>query len=207
MEQYSLGEKRREDFHENPDKYLRIDEVGDLHLQWFYDKYAALRLLKNIPIFERAYDLLTERKNFSRRNAFGEMHGDHYLWIEKHPKIKVLVDQDQSHRYIYLMDGHRFHIRALEYEYNCPVYRRKQLKGITVAKFRKQGFKTKCQDNQDKRFGAFSYGDERDDGYILSADLSIKYHEKVEYADIRSISAIKNMEYWVPYLDDPEQLE
>jgi len=206
MEQYVLPNEKRNEFWQNPEQYLRIDDVGDLHVQWFYDMYAAKRLLKNIPIFERAYELLTTRKNFSRRNAFGEMHGDNYLWIEKHDKIKVMVHEGQSYRYIFIMNGHIFHIRALEYQFNFPPYRKKQLQGITISKFRKQGFKDECLNGKD-RFDAFSYGDNRDSGYILSANLQIKNHEKVEYADLRTIYAIKSMEYWVPYLDDTTQLE
>ena len=197
-----------DEFYKNPQKYIPLDDLGDLYLGWFYDRYVALRMLKNMPIFERAYELLTERKHYSRNNAFGEMHCDGYLWILKHDTIKVIVEERQSYKYIYINDGNHFYIRALEYKYNYPPYRRKELKGITEAKFKKQGFKPHCpQDPNEERFDAFTYGDSRDDGHLLSMDYWLKGHEKAENSDGHSIAAIKSLEYWVYYLDDPNELE
>lgn len=195
-------------FYNTPEKYVPISEIGDLHVQWFVDRYAALRMIKNMPIFEQAYSLLTERGNYSRKNAFGEMHCDGFLWIEKHPKIKVIIEERQSYKYIYIKEPCKFHIRALAYNLNYPEYRRTQLKGITIDGFRKQGFVSFCPDNVNaERFGAFTYGDARDEGYILSMDFLCKGMEKIEYADSRTISAIENMKYWQVYLDDPTELE
>ena len=200
--------KKYDEFHQNPDKYIPIDELGDLYLRWFNERYAALRMIKNMPIFEKAFNLLTERGNFSRDNAFGEMHCDGYLWVMKHEKIKVIVEERQSYKYIYIDDGSSFHIRALDYQSNYPAYRRNELKGITEAKFKKQGFKPYCpQDVNSKRFGAFTYGDARDEGYIMSMEYWFKGHEKCEYADGRTISAAQMIEYWQVYLDNPNELE
>ena len=203
-----LSKSDYENFYRNPDKHIPIDKLGDLYLNWFYERYAALRMLKNLPIFEKAYKILTDRKNYTRKNAFGEMHGDGYLWIVPHPKIKVIVEERQSFRYIYISDGYKFHIRALDYECNYPALKKNELKGITIQKFRKQGFVPYCSmDVNAKRFDAFTYGDRRDDGYVLSMEYCLKGFEKVDNPDGWSLSAIKNLEYWEIYLDDPSELE
>lgn len=196
-----------EHFYRNPDEYIPVDEIGDMYLNWFFERYAAIRMMKNLPIFKKAYRTLTKRGNFSREDAFGEMHCDGYLWIEKHPTVKVIIEERQSFKYIYMYDGFHFHIRALDYAYNYPDHRKRELKGITIEKFRKQDFAPHCPEKISERFDAFSYGDRRDDGYILSMDCYMKGFEKVDSPDMRTISAITNLEYWVHYLDDPSELE
>lgn len=202
-----LKKARKKEFYGDPEKYLCLDEVGDLHIQWFFDRYAALRMLQKMPIFDRAYELLTERKHFSRANSFGEMHCDGYLWIEKCEDVKVIVEERQSFRMIYIKDSYRFHIRELYYKYAWPSYRRKKLWGISISKFRDQRFKPSCPEDIDSRFGAFTYGDARDEGYILSMDMLIEGFEKVEYANSGTLSAIKSLDFWVHYLDNPSELE
>ena len=76
------------------------DECGELYLGWFYDSYATEKLKRYLPVFEKAYNVLTERKNFSRRNAFGEMHGDNYIWIERCDHSKVIVFETQSRLFL-----------------------------------------------------------------------------------------------------------
>lgn len=194
------------EFSRNPDKYLPIDELGDLWLQSFNDRYAGLRLKKNIPIFEKAYKLLSERGHYSKKNSFGEMHCDGYLWIMKHESIQVIVEERQSYKYIYIKDGLDFHIRALNYSNNYPALKKIELKGITEDKFKKQGFKRYCSnDVNEERFSAFTYGDERDKGYVLSACL-IGGFEKVDKANQRVNTVISLMEQWDYYLDNPEEL-
>ncbi len=194
-----------EEFYKHPEKHLTIDDMGDLHLRWFNQHYAALRMLKNKPIFDKAFKILTERGNFSRSNAFGEMHPDGYLWIEKHDTIKVIVEEWQSSRRIYIDDGYNFHIRALEYKYNFPEYRVAMLKGITIDKFKKQGFKPFCPDIN--RFKGFTYGDERDDGYILSMYYLGSYYVECKYVNDMTLPVISRMESWEYYLDNLDELE
>lgn len=201
-------ENKYEKFYKHPNKYIPINELGDLYLNWFNERYAALRMIKNLPIFNKAYKLLTERKNFSRNNAFGEMHCDGFLWVIKHDKIKVIVEERQSYKYIYIDNGSKFHIRALDYHGNYPAYRRNELKGISEIKFKKQGFQPYCpKDVNTQRFGAFTYGDSRDEGYIMSMEYWLKGHEQCDYANSRTIAAAQMIEYWIPYLDNPDELE
>jgi len=194
----SIKEEDEKKIYMNPDKYLPIDAVGDLQLQWFINKYAILRMEKNLPIFEKAFNLLTERGHFSRTNAFGEMHPDGYLWVLKHEKIKVIVEERQSYKRIYIKDGNAFHIRDLQYENAYPQYYKTQLKGNTINKFKKLGFKP----DTTHKFRGFMFGDERDEGYIFS-----KLSNICDYADSKSIYAIRNIEFWEPYLDNPNTLE
>jgi hypothetical protein len=174
----TVMEKNKE-FYENPEKYLRIDE---------------------------AFEVLTERGNFSKETAFGEMHGDGYMWIVQHESVKVIVNQEQSFCYIYIDDGDNFHIRGLEYDGYYPSFIQSEFKRITVDKFKKQGFKPSCPDDGNKRFDAFTYGDGRDIGYVLSVKYS-RYGTKCEYVNDRTIWGIRNMENWSAYLENPENLE
>lgn len=212
-------EKYRE-FAKSPNKYLPIDETGDSFIQSFFNKYTALRMIKNMPIFDKAYKVLTERGNFSREDAFGEMHGDGHIWVEKHPKIQVIVEEQQSFRHIFIKDGSNFHIRGLEYDMNYPIHNRTRLKGITISKFRKQNFVPFCPNDVNvTRFNGFTYGDSRDEGYIFSGHLPItKSSNKdielllgqtitCDFADSRTLYAIKSMEFWVHYLNNIDDLE
>lgn len=211
----------KDEFHKHPENYLSIDEIGDLHIQWFYNKYAALRLKSVLPIFERAYELLTERGNFSRKNAFGEMHCEGYLWIEKHDEIKVIVEERQSYSNIYIYDGYSFHIRALDFATNYPQHRKNELKNIKLKGFIEQGFKPFCPNDYNiKTFDAFTYGDSRDDGYIVSVSGLYKSNEMPEeirkmfknliscdYADSRTLYMLDSLNFWTHYLDNPDDLE
>jgi hypothetical protein len=161
-----------------------------MYLNWFVENHVFLRMNKNISVFEEAYNVLTERTSFSKNTAFGEMHPDGYLWIVKHEKIKILIEERQSHKYIYILDGNKFHIRALEYKYNYPKYRKYELKGLTETKFKEMDFKP-------------HYEDLRDCGYILSIDL----FNKICYGvNDRTINAINGIEDWLNYLRNPEKL-
>jgi hypothetical protein len=196
----------RKQFYNTPEKYLPIDDLGDLYIQWFYNRFAALRMLKNMSIFDKAYKILTERKNFSKKTAFGEMHGDGYIWVERHPEIKVIVEEWQSYRLIWIKDSYKFHIRRLYYQYNYP--QNSVPKSFTIAAFRKQEFHPYCpSDYNEKRFDAFTYGDNRDGGYVLSMDFLSKGFENSEYADRSTLFHIDSLKYWDAYLNNPQDLE
>jgi len=202
-----LSKSGYENFYQNPDNHIPIDEFGDFYLNFFYERYTALRMLKNLHIFEKAYKILTSRKNYTRENSFGKMFGDGYLWIVQHPTIKVIVSEWQSFHYIYINDGYNFHIRALDYELNYPTCRKIELKGISIQKFIKQDFVPYCPLNVNvKRFAAFTYGDSRDTGYILSMSYVLNRFEKVDNPGRYCLHAIKNLEVWEPYLDNPSEL-
>jgi hypothetical protein len=212
-----------EEFFMNPDKYLKIGDIGDLHLEWFNARYAYLRMMEYMPLFDRAYKLLTERKHFSRKNAFGEMHGDGCLWIEKADNVQVIIEERQSYRRAYIKSETRFHIRALSYQWNCPSWRRTMLLGCTIKKMKNQGFKPTV----DYKNGApnFLYGDSRDVGYILSMELDwqSKFLDECLGAEKAgtipsmkkgidsfcdyTIGGITCIKFWEVYLDDPKLLE
>lgn len=194
------------DFYKNPENYLSIDEIGDLELDWFTKNYVGLRFMKNKPIFDKAYEVLSQRGNFSKENAFGEMHGDGYLWIVPHDSVKVIVNEQQNFCYIYIDDGEDFHIRGLEYDGYYPSYRQHEFEGILVERFEQQGFKPSCPEDGTKRFNAFTYGDGRDTGYVLSVYYS-NYSNDCKYVNDRTLWGIRNMEFWSAYLDNPEKLE
>jgi hypothetical protein len=185
-------------FYWNPDKYLSLDDVGELHLQWFYDRYAALRLIQRLPIFNQAYEVMTERENFSRKNAFGEMHGDCYMWIERNAQSKVICYENQNERLLYISEEFSFHIRRLDYKYN---WHREPYKQAKLEVFRRTDFK-EAKDNP-----AFHYGDCRDVGYIGSVSMLLEGREQVESAGRKTLHALKMMDYWQPYLDNPNDLE
>ncbi len=179
-----------------------INDCGELYLGWFYDSYATEKLKRFLPIFDRAYKILIERKNFSRKNAFGEMHGDNYIWIEKCDHSKVIVFETQSCRYLIIReDGYSpgFHIREL---YSQWAYNRNRLRGLTVSRFRKFDFKTgqsQCENN------GFFYGDARDEGFICSSNWGSEF--KLKDANRDALSVIGLMKYWETYLDNPDELE
>ncbi len=209
------------EFWQHPEKYIPIDDVGHDRLLNFYGRFAVLLLQKNMPIFERAYEVLTERGNYSRDNAFGEMKGDRYLWVEKHPSIKVLVLEAQSYSFIYIKDGFSFYIRAIANKLDYPEYRKVQYKNSTIEKFRKCGFKIS------KSFSAFAYGDGRDDCHIMSCEgmyglkdvpeekqsndlvkaiMAVNCMRTTDNPDYRTIRAIEDIAQWEYYLDDPDDL-
>jgi len=179
-----------------------INECGELYLGWFYDSYATEKLKRYLPIFDKAYTVLTERENFSRKNAFGEMHGDNYIWIEKSDYSKVIVFETQSCKFLMIReDGHfpAFHIREL---YSQWASKSSQLKGLTVSKFRKFDFKTGQSQSENN---GFYYGDSRDEGFICSSDWGGEL--KLKDANRNTLSVIGLMKYWEHYLDDPNELE
>ena len=180
-----------------------MNDCGELYLGWFYDSYATEKLKRYLPIFERAYNVLTERKNFSRKNAFGEMHGDNYIWIEKCGHSKVIVFETQSCLFLMICKDteyfQEFHIREL---YTQFAYKRSQLRGLTISKFRKFNFKTGQSQSENN---GFYYGDHRDNGFICSSDYSGEF--KLKDANRDTLSVIGLMTYWEHYLDNPEDLE
>lgn len=214
-----------EKFYNNPETYIPIDEMGDLYLNYFRCKYAALRMLKNLPIFERAHKVLTEGHHYSHRTAFGEMHGDGYLWSPPHPIAKVIVEQWQSYRHIHILHPGSYHIRALAYAGNYPRHRSAELTGITEAKFRQHDYLPKCHPAKQWSLNnrGFTYGDARDKGYILSmgigdfasakTELELKYarglleSQPAKDVNDHTISGIRSIETWLHYLDNPEDLE
>ena len=145
--------------------------------------------------------MLAERKHYSRANAFGEMHCDGFLWIEKCEEVQVIVEERQSYRFIYIKDSTSFHIRELYYKWVYPAYNKKRLSGLTIPKFRKQGFKHYCPEKD--RFKGFTYGDCRDSGYILSMNMYGNVFDKADRADERTLFAIDCLNFWEVYLDDP----
>lgn len=185
------------------DADIPLNDVGDYEIQKLFNAYACERMLENKSIFDRAYDYLVENEMFSSEEAFGEMHADGYLWVEKHDEVKVIVEERQSYRFIYIDDGKSFHIRALDYEFNYPEARRKELEGVTVDRFREQDFRP----NSNSKFEAFQYGDTRDEAYVLSLEYFLEGHEKCDYADGATLFAIRGLEFWKPYLEDPTTLE
>lgn len=190
--------KNQKDFvWESPSKYFSLDDVGDLHLQWLIDRYAALRLKQRLPLFNRAFDLMTERGNYSRKNAFGEMHGDCFMWIEKCEHSRVICYENQSQRLLFIaLNTYGFHIRYLAYKYSWIKGSHKESK---LETFKRTDFK---QTNENP---AFQFCDARDEGYAVSTDGVI--HPKVDAASMDALSVIGLMDFWEPYLDDPTTLE
>lgn len=180
-----------------------INDCGELYLGWFYDSYATEKLKRYLPIFDKAYNLLTERGNFSRKNAFGEMHGDNYIWIEKCDHSKVIGFETQSCLFLMIRNNNgyfkEFHIREL---YSQLAYNKNQLRGLTISKFRKFDFKT-GQSQSDNN--GFFYGDHRDNGFICSSESIGEL--KLSGATRDTLSVIGLMGYWETYLDNPEELE
>ncbi len=179
------------------------NDCGELHLGWFYDSYATEKIKRYLPIFDKAYTVLTERKNFSRKNAFGEMHGDNYIWIEKCEHSKVIVHETQSCLFLMIRKDSeyfpQFHIREL---YSQWAYNRSLLRGLTVSKFRKFDFKTGQSQGENN---GFYYGDSRDKGFICSTESIGEF--KLGDATKDALSVIGLMKYWEHYLDDPSELE
>jgi len=199
-------------FH-HPERLTSIDDVGEQEIRWLQQKFYTLRLISVIPLYERAYDFMVKRGNFSRKNAFGEMHGDRYMWVEKCDHSKIIVYEEQSCKIIYIYTFGdpfpQFHARELYYKYSYPTWKKTELKGITVEKFRNQNFLTGTinswvSKSKTERFDAFEYGDGRDRGYLFSCK---GINDKLE--DVANFTgyAIKNIEYWETYIDDPSQLE
>jgi hypothetical protein len=200
-----LDMESRKEFYHRPEEYLPLDEVGDLHIQWFYDRYCALRLLQKLPLFNRAYDLLVKRGNFSRHNAFGEMHCDGYMWVEKCDHSKIIVEERQSYKMIFIYGEDKFHIRELDYKWAYPPGRRGFLRELTLKKFKDTNFKT-VPDNRDSNPG-FWLGDSRDKGYIVSMDMFLPGREKIDRASQGSLAAINSIDFWEHYIDNPNELE
>lgn len=188
--------------YEYPEEYFRIDDVGDLHIQWMFDRYAAMRLMQKLPLFDRAYDLMVERKNYSRKNAFGEMHGDVFMWVEKCGHSKIIVLEHQNGSLIFIRANYKFHIRELLHQSTYPPYKKAELKESTLGNFKRTDFDKGHNENQ-----ALRYGDARDIGYLGSMDMLIKGRERLEYANSRILNTIGLINFWEIYIDDPTELE
>lgn len=198
-----LLEDNNKHFHRNPAKYLPLSEAGDQRIQWFMDKYAGLRLLQRLPLFEKAYTLMKERGNISRKKAFGEMHGDNYMWIIEVPEksyLKVIALEMQSNMILFIKDGGSFHIREVYYPNIFPAYRKHELTFCSLKNFIKTKFR-QYEGNE-----GYVYGDSRDSGYLGSTTL-IPGCESIDGANRRILHAIELMDYWEPYLNDPDELE
>jgi len=198
-----------ENWYDHPERIQEANDVGDLYVQWFLDNYVGGRLDKNMDLFNRAFALLTERGHYSRDNAFGEMHGDCYLWIEKCEHSQVLVYEQQSSRILFIKENlydetygedkpmfGKFHIREIWYKYAYPSWKKAQLKGYKLKDWRKADFKP-------------SYGDARDIGYVATAEHNTLrgYETSIKDATMRASAIIDLMGFWEVYLDNPEDLE
>lgn len=188
-------------FYNNPQNFIPISQEGDHYLKEFNKRYAGLRMKGMLPIFYKAYDLLTKRKCYSRKTAFGEMSRDGYIWIMKHDTIKVIVEERQSYKYIYIDDGSEFHIRALNYKNNYP--QKPELTGITEDKFKEQNFR---HDFKQDGCNGFKFGDARDEGYILSCEYNFEGMEEADHVNDRTLIAIDSIEFWDYYLDNPDEI-
>lgn len=196
-----------EEFWKYPEKYVPISDVGHDRVINFYGRFAVSYLVKVMPIFNRAYDLLTKMGKYSEKDAFGEMHGDRYLWIEKHDTIKVLVLKEQSHSFIYIKDGCSFYIRALEYGKEAT----------EIKKYRSQNFKL-------GKALYFKYGDGRDRKHVFSCGMVIEKVPKgtssnelvkalqgvsesstTDNPNYHTIHAIEQIAEWEYYLDNPDE--
>ena len=178
---------------------MPLGDMGNIYLRRLSERYTARKFLSKIPIFEKAYELLTERKNFSRRKAFGVMHGDRYIWIEKCKHSQVIVEEGQSYKFIFIFNYDYFHIRQVYYKYAMLEDKRKCLP--TLKKFRETDFKL------DSKNKGLYYGDNRDEGYLGSLKHSLRGFESVESGNQECLYAIKTLDYWEIYLDNPDNLE
>ena len=200
-------------WYDRPDLFFKegFNDLGDYHLEKFVDRYAAERLKGNMYLFDRAYKVMSERGNYSRKNAFGEMHGDCYMWIEKCEHSDVIVYETQSCKYLYIKDkflfkkGYdnlgRFHIRQLYSQWDWA-YKKTELKGMTLARYKKYNFKTGGSQKENK---GLYYGDCRDTGYIGTLERNIM--DEIDRADFRTLAIINMMKYWELYLENPKDLE
>lgn len=193
--------KKSDWFKKKIESYISVDYLGDYAIQSIYDRYTAKRLIQRLPIFDKAYKLLLERGNFSRRKSFGEMHGDNYIWIEKcqDKGRRVIVQEAQSFSVVFIDDKTSFHIRRLKYRYSFGM-ETKDLKGCTLKKYREIDFKPNSE-------GLLRFGDARDDGYEASMSTYLIGHEKVDNSNISTLFIIGLMDYWEYYLEDTNRLE
>lgn len=205
IKSYEFGEN----FWKYPDRFVPIDEVGHHRIKNLYGRFAVLYLLKVLPIFYRACEILEAGNHFSEDTKFGEMHGDGYMWLEKSEEIKAIVFKEQSHSFLYIKDGASFYIRSLEFGNE-----EKHLKKFRNSKFLKS-----------KQNPLFIYCDGRDKNHVFSCDMLIeerpvdntdsKINETLcrlydsivtDSADYHTIHAIEQIGEWQYYLDNPDEL-
>ncbi|MCK5019017.1 MAG: hypothetical protein KAS32_18295 [Candidatus Peribacteraceae bacterium] len=201
--------ERKERWFDYPKNIVAASEIGDYEVQNFLDNYIGGRLDQNMELFDRAFALLTERGHYSRKNAFGEMHCDSYMWIEKCEHSQVLVYEIQSARFLFVKENKydetygeeracfgKIHIRELYFEHAYPAWKKNQLKNAKLKHFRDADFKMR-------------YGDSRDEGYIGTAEHAIlrNYETSIKDATMRTASIIDMMCFWEVYLDNPDELE
>jgi len=193
-----------------PELITEISEMGDYYVQEFLDNYAGKRVEQLMPLFDRAFKLLTEREHYSRKNAFGEMHCDSYMWIEKCEHSQVIVYEIQSARFMFIKENKydetygsdeppmfgKFHIRQLYFKYQYPTWMKAKLADAKLKHFRKIDFKP-------------LYCDSRDIGYLGTAthDILRRGETKVKDATMQTIKVMDMMKFWEVYLDNPEELE
>jgi len=208
-----IDEEEEKDWFRHPERLTEISRVGDLHVEWFLLNYVERRLESYMSLFDEAYKLMTKRKNFSRRSAFGEMHGDNYMWVCKCDHSQVICLETQSCKFLYIRKSNHhepdttystFHIRQLWTKYlYCPG-ESARLKGLTLKMFKDNDFSS-INGSFDSNKGLW-FGDNRDNGFVLSIN---KVNDHV-YGDVdfeMAVSVIDNMAFWEIYLDDPTQLE
>lgn len=209
-----MNKQEAREFWNNPTDHLELTDVGDLHIGWLIERFAAERAKSRIETVIKAYDVCVTGKHFSRAKAFGEMHADGYIWVEKtdDPNVKVIIEERQSYKRAYILYDKKykkeFHIRDLYCKWAYPTYRKIELKGITIANFRKQGWKHVCPNVPSARFNAFTYGDCRDAGYIASMDYWTDglIEPKIDSATTYTLGALRCIEFWDYYLDNPKLL-
>ncbi len=213
-------------FPNNTRDLISLDEMGDRDLDQFVKNHYALRIEKVIPIFDKAYKVLSERGHFSRDNAFGEMCHDRHIWIIPHDDVDVIVSEQQNYEFIYIRYKdymyNNFHARTLESEWKELDDKEIKEYTVSVEQFERQEFKPYYHPTDNKKtFSSFCSGGGNDEGYVFSMEYAslMGFNKDVNRKSIDNFirpklssynpicrAALVDIEYWESYLDNPSEL-
>ena len=92
-------------------------DAGQLYLEWVVEHFVGRKVRANIEDVKKVVETLKE-KGFTEDNphVFNDM--DNTLFYIPHETKLIFCSTSQNTRYIYILDGHKFHVRRYYAEYN-----------------------------------------------------------------------------------------
>ncbi len=168
-------------------------DAGQLYLEWVVEHFVGRKVAANIDDVKKIVETLKE-KGFTEDNPHDFNDMDNTLFYIPHETKLIFCVTSQNTRYIYILDGHKFHIRWYYAEYNFDGEEGNWRRDDDEANYKKHGIReaiasaawlneewSDClPDNPYPRRLSLQalkdcdfkpcYGDCRDSSYVLSYD-------------------------------------
>jgi hypothetical protein len=168
-------------------------DVGQLYLEWVVEHYVGRKVCANIDDVKRIVEILKE-KGCTEDDPYVFNDMDNTLFYLSHKSKLIFCSTSQNTRYIYILNGHKFHIRRYYDEYDFDGEEGDWRRDEDEAAYKKHGIReaiasaawlneewSDClPDNPHPRRLSLQalkdcdfeprYGDCRDNSYVLSYD-------------------------------------